>query len=62
MYQKLGLTTIRHSCGLKEKRERHELIKPHDKTQETLHLLRRTQPDVLGRLGATQIGAEGSRE
>lgn len=39
-HQKLGLTTIRYSCRLKEKRERHELMKPHDKSGSSRSVMR----------------------
>lgn len=51
-HQKLGLTTIRHSCRLKEKRERHELMKPHDKSGSSR--------SVVGVRGPTAPGT-GSR-
>lgn len=59
IHQKLGLTTVRYSCRLKEKRERHELIKPHDKSQETVHPPEERIWEVLREALALHAGIPG---
>lgn len=54
IHQKVGLTAVRHSCRLKEKRERHELIRPHGKVGPAA--LRGAQP------AAPRLAPAGARQ